>query len=769
MNNPIASARRSLGWLTAAALAMSALLVAAPAALANDGVLLLVAGDVTLVRTNGNGPPQSRPLLQGDSLASGDTIVTGSDGRVQIRFSDGALVSLQPGTRFRIDDYAYTRQRERGFFSLLRGTLRTSTGAIGKRNSDDYRIKTPTATIGIRGTEFIAEQTVCDPRCAPGRSAGLRVYVFDGRVVVRNDLEDRELQPREGLLVPMLTEPFLPLDQIPAFRTAAYAPPGKAVLASASGDESQSGTGAGALRPVFSTGGDAGLGGEPGNGAGNAASDGDSSAPSTDESVSSSLAGATFAGLSEGAGGAASDGGSGGATDGANNGASGNGTSGGAGAGNGSADGGSGASGAAGDPGAGGHGQAGGGGSSGDGSAGGSTGGGSTGGGSTGDGSTGTGSTGGGSTGGGSTGGGSTGDGSTGTGSTGGGSTGGGSTGGGSPGGGSTGDGSTGGGSTGGGSTGGGSTGGGSTGGGSTGTGSTGDGSTGGGSTGDGSTGTGSTGDGGNDGMPDPLGNGLRDATGLFVRLTALEFASVQSLLRSGSTIELDGDLRLRAVGLCPEQRCLERHTANVKDDSGADPYVTWGRWSAGQVRYTSGGETRNITVPGNSGIHYLIGVPSPTLPTEGLATYSLLGATQPTLSTGRESPGSFAGRAAVLFGPGSGTRVGLDATVTMSQGASYTMRTTGGLDDPSRSEIGRTGAGSAIAGTVPVSSSEALRELTCSGSGCSAAIAGGFFGPDGSRMGLEYSIGDSESDARIQGTAAFRRDRQMTRGGPAR
>ncbi len=77
-------------------------------------------------------------------------VVTGSHGRAQIRFRDGALISLQPESRFRIDQYAYGEAKQRGFYSLLEGTLRAISGAIGKKNPDDFRLDTPTATIAGR-------------------------------------------------------------------------------------------------------------------------------------------------------------------------------------------------------------------------------------------------------------------------------------------------------------------------------------------------------------------------------------------------------------------------------------------------------------------------------------------------------------------------------------------------------------------------------------------------------------------------------------------
>ncbi len=114
-------------------------------------------GEVTATGTDG----RARALAKGSEVSQGDTIVTGASGRAQIRFSDGAYSSLQPQTTFRIDDYQYAGQAdgsEKGFFSLVKGALRTITGAIGRVNRNTYKVNTPTATIGIRGTEYLARE-----------------------------------------------------------------------------------------------------------------------------------------------------------------------------------------------------------------------------------------------------------------------------------------------------------------------------------------------------------------------------------------------------------------------------------------------------------------------------------------------------------------------------------------------------------------------------------------------------------------------------------
>jgi FecR protein len=107
-------------------------------------------GGVVATRPDG----QQRPLLKGAELESGDTVRT-NDGRAQIRFPDGAYVSLQPNTVFGVNEYKYDGKpdgSERGFFSLLKGAMRAVTGLIGRVNRNTFQITTPTATVGIRGT-----------------------------------------------------------------------------------------------------------------------------------------------------------------------------------------------------------------------------------------------------------------------------------------------------------------------------------------------------------------------------------------------------------------------------------------------------------------------------------------------------------------------------------------------------------------------------------------------------------------------------------------
>lgn len=133
------------------------LLFAQAASAAAAGKVDFSSGEVTATAAGG----KPRPLQKGAEVFSGDTIKTGN-GRVQIRYTDGGLISLQRDTQFRIDDYNFNGKAdgsEKGIFSLIKGGLRSITGLIGRVNKKNYRVETPVAYIGVRGTEFFAQLT----------------------------------------------------------------------------------------------------------------------------------------------------------------------------------------------------------------------------------------------------------------------------------------------------------------------------------------------------------------------------------------------------------------------------------------------------------------------------------------------------------------------------------------------------------------------------------------------------------------------------------
>ena len=183
-----------------------ALLLIVPQASAAAGEVLLITGQGTAT------DPASgtvRALAKGDGVQAGEIISSGTNSYVNLKFTDGSFILLRPNTRFVIEAYtldaktaatvaaapspppastapvkkpapptrpavaavpslpataAPPSETSRAFFRLLRGGFRAVSGVIGKVNQNEYRISTPVATIGIRGTDYVV--VICDAACA---------------------------------------------------------------------------------------------------------------------------------------------------------------------------------------------------------------------------------------------------------------------------------------------------------------------------------------------------------------------------------------------------------------------------------------------------------------------------------------------------------------------------------------------------------------------------------------------------------------------------
>jgi len=121
-------------------------------------------------------------LKRRSSVLEQDTVNVGSGSRAQLRMIDSALVSLKENSVLQIKKYRYQpgAQGNSAFLELLSGGLRTITGAIGKDNKKAYELRTPLATIGIRGTDYQVE-------IVPN---GMYVAVWDGVIHLRSLLRN---------------------------------------------------------------------------------------------------------------------------------------------------------------------------------------------------------------------------------------------------------------------------------------------------------------------------------------------------------------------------------------------------------------------------------------------------------------------------------------------------------------------------------------------------------------------------------------------------
>jgi len=131
-----------------------ALAIAGPAVAADIGLVKVSSGDVQIQRG-----ASKLPATVGAGLQTSDVIVTGANGSAGITFSDNSLVSIGPNSIFAIEKYQFDSTTYAGEFegNLKQGRLAAVSGKMVKQSPESMKIRTPSAIMGVRGTEFLVQ------------------------------------------------------------------------------------------------------------------------------------------------------------------------------------------------------------------------------------------------------------------------------------------------------------------------------------------------------------------------------------------------------------------------------------------------------------------------------------------------------------------------------------------------------------------------------------------------------------------------------------
>jgi hypothetical protein len=117
-------------------------------------------GSITDFRGAGNIKRAAKvmPAARGSGIEKNDTVSTNSQGKFKITFVDATTVNITENSRLLIDDFVYDgNNKSKGKLGLkiALGTVRYASGALAHGNPKGVNIRTPTATIGVRGTDFV--------------------------------------------------------------------------------------------------------------------------------------------------------------------------------------------------------------------------------------------------------------------------------------------------------------------------------------------------------------------------------------------------------------------------------------------------------------------------------------------------------------------------------------------------------------------------------------------------------------------------------------
>jgi len=144
------------------------------------GTVSLVLGKATI---ESGSPTLSRTLKPGSQVRVHDRIVTSTSGHVHIRFVDDALLSVRPDSRLEITRYDYDAERpalSAVKFDLIEGVTRAISGKAAKAARQRFRLNTPIAAIGVRGTDFTVS----------AKAGSTRALVNEGTIVLAPFSED---------------------------------------------------------------------------------------------------------------------------------------------------------------------------------------------------------------------------------------------------------------------------------------------------------------------------------------------------------------------------------------------------------------------------------------------------------------------------------------------------------------------------------------------------------------------------------------------------
>lgn len=138
-------------------IALGLLLAATLSAWADEapiGYVKTLSGAATITTNKNKVAAQlGTPLFQGSQLK------TGPKSSMGVTFKDDTVMSFGADTELTVDEYLYAPSQGKLKLgsSLAKGSMNYVSGVIAKLQPDAVSVKTPTGTIGVRGTQFVVK------------------------------------------------------------------------------------------------------------------------------------------------------------------------------------------------------------------------------------------------------------------------------------------------------------------------------------------------------------------------------------------------------------------------------------------------------------------------------------------------------------------------------------------------------------------------------------------------------------------------------------
>lgn len=148
----------------------------------------------TVTRLQGEAQAGALALAEGGTIPAGAILRTGAGARLEVRFVDGTMLTLGERAEVIIDQFLFDGAAQTGTarFAVNEGAFLVSTGAVARLPERPFKVVTPIASIGVRGTKFWGG-ALDNP---------LDVLVLDGVIRVESAVGAVDLtQPGQGTAV----------------------------------------------------------------------------------------------------------------------------------------------------------------------------------------------------------------------------------------------------------------------------------------------------------------------------------------------------------------------------------------------------------------------------------------------------------------------------------------------------------------------------------------------------------------------------------------
>lgn len=176
------------------------------------GDILFVHGTVEIIDVSGH----QRLAAKGDKVFKGDRIVAKDASSLQIQMTDKGYFAVRPNSVISLDDYQFKNSdQDRVNTSIIRGGLRSITGAIGQKNKKAFLVRTPVATIGIRGTDLTAFYITSDMATSALGQQGSYLAIESGGGFLQNSAGMQILQSGQTAFTASATAIPVSISQLP--------------------------------------------------------------------------------------------------------------------------------------------------------------------------------------------------------------------------------------------------------------------------------------------------------------------------------------------------------------------------------------------------------------------------------------------------------------------------------------------------------------------------------------------------------------------------